>query len=54
MKCSKKFIPKNIIQNIFSEEDLNPIFEEILNNENFEKSEEERESFDSIERIRKP
>ena len=49
MKCFSNHIPINVIPNILNEEDIDGAVEEIINNKDFEKSNTEKETFDSIE-----
>ena len=51
-KSLNNHIPKHIIPNILNEEDIDIVIEEIVNNKEFEKSDTEIETFDSIEEIR--
>ena len=48
------YIPTPIIPNIFSEEDIDEVIGEIVNNEDFEKSNTEIETYESIEEIKFP
>ena len=50
-KCFNNFIPKNFIQNTLNEEVVDSIIEQIVNDENFEKSEIEIEKYKSIEEL---
>ena len=52
IKCFNDFIPTNVIQNILNEENLDPSIEEIVIDENFEKSAPEIETFESIEELK--
>ena len=54
IKCFSNYIPINIIPNILNEEDLDIVSEEIINNEDFEKSNTEIETYDSIEELKYP
>ena len=54
IKCCSNFLPIISVQNIFNEEDLDVIIEEIGNNENFEKSELQIETHQSIEEMKYP
>ena len=54
MKCFSNYIPINIIPNILNEEDLDIVIEEIVNNEDFEKSNTEIETYESIEDLKFP
>ena len=56
-KLDKWFIdykPINKIQNVFKEEELNLIIDEVINHENFEKIETEMETYKSIEELKYP
>ena len=44
----------NKIPNILNEEDKDVVIEEMVNNENFEKSDTEIETYESIEEIKYP
>ena len=46
-KCFNNFIPINVIQSIPNEEDIDPVIEEIIIDENFEKSQTLLETFES-------
>ena len=48
-KCFSNYIPIHIIHNILIEEDLDLVIEEIVNNKEFEKSDTELETYESIE-----
>ena len=54
IKCFSNYIPINIIPNILSEEDLDLVIQEVVNNKDFEKSVTEIETFDNIEELRFP
>ena len=54
IKCFNNYIPINIIPNILNEEDIDIVIEEIVNNEDFQKSDFEIETFDNIEGIKFP
>ena len=43
-----------MIPNILNEEDIDVVFEEIVNNEDFEKSDTEIETYESIEELKNP
>ena len=54
IKCSSNYIPINIISNILNEEDIDIVIEEIVNNKDFEKSDTEIETYESIEDLKFP
>ena len=54
IKCFSKFIPIHIIQNFLNEEDIDVVFEEIVNNKDFEKSDTEIETFENIDELKSP
>ena len=54
IKCFSNYIPIHIIPNILKEEDIDVVFEEIVNNKDFEKSKTEIETFDNIEELKFP
>ena len=54
MKCFNNFIPINIIPNILNEEIIDIVIEEIVNKKNFEKSDTEIETYESIEELKFP
>ena len=49
IKCFNNYIPINIISNILNEKDLDIIIEEIVNNKDFEKTDTEIQTYESIE-----
>ena len=51
-KCFSNYIQKNIIPNIFNEEDKDLIIDELVNDKDFEKSETEIKTFISIEELK--
>ena len=53
-KCFSNYIPINIIPNILNEKDLDLLIEEIINNKDFEKSDTEIETYESIEELKFP
>ena len=53
-KCFSTFIPIDIIQNILKQEVLDLIFDQIVNDKVFEKSETEIETFESKEDLKYP
>ena len=54
IKCFSNFIPIHIIPNILNEEDLDIVIDEIVNNEDFQKSDCEIETFDNIQELKFP
>ena len=54
IKCFSNYIPINIIPNISNEEDIDLVIDEVTNNKDFEKSDTEIESFESIEELKYP
>ena len=54
IKCFTNYIPFHIIPNILNEEDIDVVIEAIVNNEDFEKSDTEIETFEEIEEIKFP
>ena len=54
IKCFSNHIPIHIIPNILNEEDIDLVIEEVINNEDFEKSDIEIETFDNIEELKFP
>ena len=48
------YIPIHIIKNILNEEDIDVVIEEIVNNKDFQKSDTEIETFESIEDLKFP
>ena len=53
-KCFSNYIPINIIPNILNEEDLDIVIDEIVKNEDFQKSDCETETFNNIEELKFP
>ena len=53
-ECFSKYIPSHIKPNILNDEDIDIVFEEIVNNKGFEKSDAEIETYESIEEIKYP
>ena len=53
-KCFSKFIPNHIIPNILNEGDIDIVIEEIVNYKDFEKSDTEKETYESIEELKFP
>ena len=54
IKCFSNYIPININSNILNEEDIDIVIEEIVNNKDFEKSNTEIETNESIEDLKYP
>ena len=53
-KCFNNYIPIHIIPNILNEKDLDIVIDGIINNEDFEKSNIELETFNNIEELKYP
>ena len=54
IKCFTNYIPIHIITNILNEEDIDVVIEELVDNEDYEKSVTEIETFDNIEELKLP
>ena len=54
IKCFSNYIPIHIIPNILNEEDIDIVIEEIVNTKDFEKSNTELETYESIEELKFP
>ena len=54
IKCFSNYIPTHILPNILNEEDIDIVIEEIVNNKGFEKSDTEKETYESIEELKYP
>ena len=54
IKCFSNYIPIHIIANIINEEDIDIVIEEKVNNKDFEKSDTEIETYDSIKELEFP
>ena len=54
IKCFSSFILIIIIPNILNEADIDIVIDEIVNNKDFEKSDSEIETFESIEQLKYP
>ena len=54
IKCFSNYIPIHIIPNILKEQDIDIVIEEIVNNKDFEKSDTEIETYESIEELKFP
>ena len=53
-KCFSNYIPINIIPKILYEENIDVVIEEIINNKDFEKSDTEIETYESVEEFKNP
>ena len=54
IKCFSNYIPIHIILNILNEEDIDIVIEEVINNKDFQKSDTEIETYESIEELKVP
>ena len=54
IKCFGNYIPINKIPNILNEEDIDIVIEDIVNRKDFEKSDFETETYESIEELKFP
>ena len=54
LECFSSYKPIHIIPNIFNEEDIDVVIEEIVNNKDFEKSNTEIKTYESIEELKFP
>ena len=54
IKCFSNYIPIHVRPNILNEEDIDTVVDEIVNNKDFEKSDAEIETFESIEILKIP
>ena len=54
IKCFSNYIPIHIIPNLLSEEDIDVVIEKIVSYKDFEKSDTEIETYESIEEIKLP
>ena len=54
IKCFTNYIPIHMIPNVLKEEDIDIVIEDIVNNIDFDKSDCEIETFDSIEELKYP
>ena len=54
VKCFSNFIPIHVIPNILNEEDIDIVIDQIVNNEDFEQSPTEIETYESIEELEFP
>ena len=53
-KCCKNYKPTHIIPNSFNEDDIDVVIERIVNNKDFQKSDGEIKTFESIEELKFP
>ena len=54
IKCFTIYVPINIIPDILNEADIDIVIEEIVNNKDFQKSDTELETYESIEELKFP
>ena len=54
IKCFTNYLSIHIIPNILNENDIDVVLEEIVNHKNFEKSDTEIETYESIEELKFP
>ena len=54
IKCFTNFIPTHIIPSILNEEDIDVVIEELVKNKDFQKSDTEIETYESIEELKFP
>ena len=54
IKCFSKYIPINKIPTILNEEDIDIVIDELVNNKDFQKSDCEIETYESIEELKFP
>ena len=54
IKCFSNYIPIHIIPNILNEDDIDIVIEVVINNKDFQKSDTEIETFESIEELKHP
>ena len=54
IKCFNNYIPIHIIPNILNEEDIDVVIEDKVNNKDFQKSDTEIETYESIEELKFP
>ena len=52
IKCFNNYIPIHIIPNILNEEDIDLVIDEVINNNDFQKSDTETETFVNIEELK--
>ena len=54
IKCFSNYLPIHIISDILNEEDIDTVIDEIVCNKNFEKSDTEKVTYESIEDLKFP
>ena len=54
IKCFSNYIPIHIIPNIFKEDDIDLVIEEVVNIKDFQKSDTEIETYESVEELKFP
>ena len=54
IKCFSNYIPMPIIPNILNEDDIDLVFEEVINEKDYKKSYTEIETYESIEELKFP
>ena len=54
IKCFKNYIPIHIIPKILNEQSIDVVIDEICNDKDFQKSDTELETYDSIEELKNP
>ena len=54
IECFSNYIPIHIIPNALDEEDIDVVIEEIVNNKDFQKSDSEMETYESIDELYYP
>ena len=52
IKCFSSYIPIEKIPNTLNEQDIDQVFDEIVNEKDFEKAGTERETYESIEELK--
>ena len=54
IKCFSNYVPIHIIPNILNENDIDIVIDEIVDNKDFEKSDTEKETYESIQELKIP
>ena len=54
IKCFSNYIPIHIISKILNEKDIDVVIEETVNNKDFQKPDTEKETYESIEKLKFP